>query len=395
MKKVLIVGAGFLQAFVIRKAKEMGYYTITIDGNPNSIGFKYADDFSVIDIVDQKACLKYAQAMKIDGVMTAATDYGVLSTAYIAKEMNLPGLKNEVAKVIKNKYIVRRELFRKNVDDVSQYYEISNTDELDEIRNLIKFPVMIKPCDGSGSKATKKVDSYSDLLDACDRAIKASLIGKALIEDFIEGKEYGIESLVYNGKVYVLGVMGKYMTNPPDFAELGHFIPSQLPIERDVKEVAKNAIEALGINFGAVNMDVLVTKDNRICIIDIGARMGGNLIGSHIIPVGTGVDYMGSLIRASLGDTVDFETQKSGVNVVTKILALDPGEVIGLPNFSIIKEKFGVDIYHDLKVGSLISEYHNNLDGNGYVVSVAKDIRKAEKRAEETKNMINKGIRRG
>ena len=51
MKKILIIGAGFLQSFVIRKAKEMGYYTIAIDKNPNSIGFLYADEFGVVDIV--------------------------------------------------------------------------------------------------------------------------------------------------------------------------------------------------------------------------------------------------------------------------------------------------------------------------------------------------------
>ena len=83
MKKILIIGAGFLQAFVIKKAKELGYHTITIDKNPDSIGFKYADEYEEIDIVDQEACLKYALSKNIDGVITAATDYGVLSTAYM------------------------------------------------------------------------------------------------------------------------------------------------------------------------------------------------------------------------------------------------------------------------------------------------------------------------
>ncbi|HZG73595.1 MAG TPA: ATP-grasp domain-containing protein, partial [Chondromyces sp.] len=222
MKKILIIGSGFLQVFVIKKAKEMGYHTITIDKNPNSIGFQYADEYEVIDIVDQEACLKYALSKNINGVITAATDYGVLSAAYIAKKMNLLGLDYEVAKVIKNKYMVRRTLFENNVDDISRYYEISNINQLDKISATIHFPVMVKPCDGSGSKAAKRVDSIADLREACEEAINASLIGKALVEDFIEGKEYGVESLVFNGEVHVLGIMGKYMTEPPNYAELGH-----------------------------------------------------------------------------------------------------------------------------------------------------------------------------
>lgn len=394
MKKILIIGAGFLQSFVIKKAKDMGYYTITIDKNPNSIGFNYADEYNIVDIIDQEACLKYALSKNIDGVITAATDYGVLSTAFIAKEMNLPGLDYDVAKIIKNKYMVRRTLFEKNVDDVSQYYEVNSINSLNDIKSVIKYPVMVKPCDGSGSKAAKRADSFKELVAACDTAIKASLIGKALIEDFIQGKEFGVESFVYNGNAHVLGVMGKYMTSPPDYAELGHSFPSQLDIEERVKEVAISAIKSLGINFGAVNMDVLVTNDNRVCIVDIGARMGGNLIGSHIIPYGTGIDYMGNLIRAAVKDSVELKAQSKGENVVTRLLALKPGKVLGLPNFEEIKKRCFVDVFHHLEIGSEIREYHNNLDGCGYVVSVTDDLNQALKRVEEAKNLIDIKIAR-
>ncbi|MGM0777900.1 MAG: ATP-grasp domain-containing protein [Bacillota bacterium] len=392
MKKILIIGAGFLQSFVIKKAKEIGYYTIAIDKNPHAVGFEIADEFNVVDIIDQEACLKYAKEKEIDGVMTAATDYGVLSAAYIAEKLNLPGLNYNVAKVIKNKYKVRRTLFENKIDDIDQYYEISCVDELDKIYNSVQFPVMVKPIDGSGSKAAKRVDNITDLKKACKEAVDASLEGKALIEDFIEGKEYGVESFVYNGEIHVLGVMGKYMTNPPDYAELGHIIPSQLEIEKKVRDIVRNAIATLGINYGAVNMDLLITNDNRICIVDIGARMGGNLIGSHIIPIGTGVDYMEKLIKSAVGDSIEMKVSNTRRNVVTRILALNAGRIKSLPNLIEIREKCQVDIHSHLKVGNLIREYHNNLDGCGYIISVADDIKTAEARAEEAKHLVNIGV---
>lgn len=394
MKRILIIGAGFLQNFVIKKAKEMGYYTITVDRNPNSIGFKYADDYNIVDIVNQEACLEYARTLDIDGVMTAATDYGVLTAAYISNQLGLPGLSYEVAKVIKNKYLVRRTLSENNTDDVSQYYEIGDRKELNEIINTIHYPVMVKPCDGSGSKAARRVDSINDLEIACIEAMDASLIGKALIEDFIEGTEYGVESFIYNGEVHVLGIMGKYMTAPPEYAELGHYIPCQLLNEDKVKEVVKKAVKALGINFGAVNMDVLITNEHRVCIVDVGARMGGNLIGSHLIPLGTGIDYIGNLIRSAMGDPVDLTARDTGGSIATRLLALKPGEVTGLPDFSIIKDKYKVQIEHFLRVGSLIREYRNNIDGCGYVISVSDDIREADMRAEAAKQLIDKSIKR-
>ena len=108
MKKVLIIGAGFLQDFVIKKAKTMGYEVYAVDADPNAIGFKHADHYGVVNIVDEKACLEYARVNNVDGVLTAATDYGVLTAAYVAREMGLPGLKYEVAQLIKNKYQVRK-----------------------------------------------------------------------------------------------------------------------------------------------------------------------------------------------------------------------------------------------------------------------------------------------
>ena len=167
MKKILIIGAGFLQDFVIRKAKSMGYETLAVDADPNAIGFKHADKYKVINIVDEKACLEYAKQENVDGVLTAATDYGVLTAAYIAQEMHLPGLRYDVAKLIKNKYMVRKRLYECHVDDTEQAYEVDKTTDLNELCKKIKFPVMVKPCDGSGSRGASRVDSAETFAEAC------------------------------------------------------------------------------------------------------------------------------------------------------------------------------------------------------------------------------------
>ncbi|EGA90824.1 CarB family protein [Planococcus donghaensis MPA1U2] len=393
MKKILVLGSGFLQSFLIKKAKELGYYVLTIDRNPNAVGFKYADYYDVIDIVDQEACLKFALEHDVDGVVTAATDYGVLSAAYIAQEMNLPGINYEVAKLIKNKYEVRRVLNKYKIDDVKQFFEISNTTDLYKISAEIRFPVMVKPCDGSGSKAAKRVDTILDLKKACTDAISSSLIGKALIEDFISGKEYGIETFIYNKEVYILGILDKYMTEPPIYAELGHSMPSQLNSKQKVEDVVKKAIEVLGIDCGAVNMDVLITEDNHVCIVDIGVRMGGNLIGSHIIPKAREFDYIGNLIHSSVGNPVDMKMKATKV-VVTRLLALKPGLVLSLPSFNKIEEREKVKIYHNLEEGSVIKEYRNNLDGHGYIVAEGDDLEEVKNRCDSVKRIIDLNIER-
>lgn len=394
MKKVLVIGAGFLQDFVIRKAKSMGYETITVDANPASIGFHHADKYKVINIVDEKACLAYAKEENIDGVLTAATEYGVLTAAYITEQMNLVGLKYETAKLIKNKYMVRKCLFEAKVDDTEQAYEVDESTDIASLVEMLSFPVMVKPCDGSGSRGVSRVDEASQFADACQKAMAASITHCAEVETFITGREYGAESLVVNGEVHVLGIMRKWMTAPPYYAELGHAMPSGLDdeVEKKVIECAKKAIIALGINSGSVNMDLLVTEDNKVYIVDVGARMGGNLIGSHIIPYGTGIDYMGNMIKIAVGDMVDLTPITKPTAVATRLLAFRSGKVAKLPDFEKIEQEYSVEIHHHLEVGQTVREYHTNLDGCGYIVAKADCVETARANADTVLKLIQKEI---
>lgn len=394
MKTILIVGAGYLQSFVIQRAKELGYYVLCVDGNPNAIGFQYADDYKSIDIKDKKACLEYAKQRNINGVITAATDFGVLTVSYIAKELGLPGLDYEVAMTIKNKYSVHEKLFRVKADDTEQAYEVISTEQLELIEDKIVFPVMVKPCDGSGSRGTSKVLNRECLKKACEQAMLNSISHKVLIEPFIEGQEYGVESFVYKDRVHVLGVMKKWMTEPPYYAELGHAYPSGLDmiLESNVKEVVKKAIQAIGINYGPVNMDVLITKNGNIHVIDVGARMGGNLIYSHIIPIGTGIDYMGCVIRASVGDEINFKAVEK-FSIATALLALTPGKVVSFPDVKQFQKEYDLDYVSFLKKpGDKINVYHTNIDGCGYIAVVGNDIKKCHDKAFKAREYFDELI---
>lgn len=391
-----MLGGGFLQTFVIKKAKELGYFIHVLDANPKAEGFKYADKYAVINIVDEEACLKYARENNVDGVLTAATDYSVLSMSRIATELNLPGINYESAKLIKNKAAVRKCLYDAHADDTGYSYEIHSIEEAEKYKGEIKYPVMVKPCDGSGSRGASRVDSSDNFVNACIFAMEGSITHRAVAEPFIHGKEYGVESFVNNGSIHILAVMQKEMTQPPYYAELGHAIPSGLTneLETKVKECVTKALIALNVNHGSVNMDLLITNDGNVHIVDIGARMGGNLIGSHIIPIGTGIDYMGNMIKAAVGDETDFNPKFKPQAVATKLLALTPGVIKELPDFKKLSIEENVVIEHHLNIGDTINEYHTNLDGCGYVIANGENVNETIYKAEHTKIVIDKQIKR-
>lgn len=391
MKKLLVIGAGFLQKFVIEKAVDMGYEVYALDGDANAVGFASAHHSAAINIVDEEACLEYAKKNQVDGVLTAATDYGVLTASYIAQEMGLNGINYESAKLIKNKYRVRKCLYEHHVDDTEQAYEVNENTDIEKLASELTYPVMVKPCDGSGSRGASRVNEKSELKKACEYAMEGSITHRAEIESFITGREYGAETLVINGEPNVLAVMQKWMTNPPYYAELGHAIPNDLPKETEEKAIncVKSAIRALGVNCGSVNMDMLITDDGKVYIVDIGARMGGNMIGPCIIPYGTGIDYMGAMIQNAVGDPVDLSVREHGA-VATKLLAFEGGVVKQLPDFKKIEKEYGVEIYHHLKVGDTVNEYHTNLDGCGYIVAKNDDVASAEQKTVKILEMIGK-----
>ena len=393
-KKLLMLGGGFLQTFVIKKARELGYYVYCLDADPKAIGFESANESAAINIIDPDACFQYAKEKNVDGVLTAATDFSVLTMSYIAQEMGLPGINYASAQLIKNKAKVRKCLYDAKADDTGYSFEIASMDEAKEILPKVKFPIMMKPVDGSGSRGASKVDKPEDFEKACNFAMEGSITHRAVAEPFVDGKEYGVESFVDNGEIYILGVMQKDMTLPPYYAELGHAIPSGLPqaIEEKIKTCVHKSLVALGVNHGSVNMDLLLSEKGKVHIVDVGARMGGNLIGSHIIPLGTGVDYMGNMIRAAVGDTTDYTPIQEPKPVATKLLALTPGIVKALPDFNQIAKQYNVTIEHHLHIGDTITPYRTNLDGRGYVVATSENVNEAIERAATVRDLINESI---
>lgn len=381
MKKILVIGAGFLQDFVIQKAVSMGYETLAVDADPEAVGFRHAHRCAVINIIDEAACAEYAKKERIDGVITAATDFGVLSTAYVARALGLPGLDYETARLVKNKFQVRKCLYAAHVDDLEQAYEVDKNTDIDSIARKLTYPVMVKPCDGSGSRGAGRVDTAAELAGACSKAMSSSVTQRAEIETFITGQEYGAECLVADGQIHVLGIMKKWMTDPPHYAELGHAMPCGLTeaVEKKAKETIRKAVSALGIHFGSVNLDMLITPDGRVCIIDIGARMGGNMIGPCIIPYGTGIDYVGAMIRSAMGEPVDLSAHPHGA-VVTRLLAFSEGVIKKVPDMKAIEKRREVEIFHHMEKGMKVREYHTNLDGCGYVIAKGKTAQEAERK---------------
>lgn len=387
--RVMILGAGILQYFLIKKVNDLGYVSIVVDGNPEAVGFKIADYYKVIDIKDEECCLEYAKEMKIDAVITGATDYSVLTVSYIAKKMGLNAIDYDTAKIIKNKYGVQKILYNKGIIN-KKAYQIDEVKKLDRKDLTINYPIIVKPVDGSGSRAVSKITSSKDLKKSVELAIETSLTKKCIIEPFIIGDEYGVESFVYNNEILNLIVMKKDMTSPPYYAELGHNTSFDKKQNSRIINKVNQIINALEINFGSVNMDLIVNDDD-VYMVDIGARMGGNLIGSHIIPLSTGIDYMKIIIDAALGKKINYKSTFEKT-ISSRLITLNTGKISSIDR----KKIDNVDCLFKIILPSEsenVHSYRTNLDGCGYIISEGENIEKARENANNSLEQIQKAIK--
>lgn len=176
----------------------------------------------------------------------------------------------------------------------------------------LELPLIVKPTDRSGSLAVTKVTRWEELEPAVRKALEVSLAHEALVEEYIEGREISVEMISCRGVHYALQITDKVTTGAPHFVELAHHQPSDLPAEmqKRIFEITRRALDALGLTNGASHSEYRITKEGRIVVMEIGGRMGGDFIGSDLVRLSTGYDFVEGVIRVALGEEIKPEPKQ-------------------------------------------------------------------------------------
>lgn len=303
MKRLAIIGASYLQEPLIRKAKSMGIETHVFAWAANDVGEKTADYFYPISIIEKETILQKCEEIKIDGICSIASDLAVVAVNYVAEKMGLVGNGQENTILSTNKHNMRKAFAAKGIPSPKSIMVHS----IEDIQGELTYPVIVKPVDRSGSRGIFKVYSKSELPNAINGAKSQGFIKSALIEEFVEGQEYSIECISYKGKHYFLAMTLKYTTGSPHFIETGHIEPAPVSseLQSQVQEIVFHALDSLKITFGASHSELKIDPNGNIKIIEIGARMGGDFIGSTLVQHSTGIDFVKAVIQIALGEEPD------------------------------------------------------------------------------------------
>lgn len=382
MKKLMILGASVLQIPAIIEAKKMGIYVIVVDMNPNAEGFSYADKKIVVSTTDTKRVLEVAKENDIDGIITIASDRPMRTVAKVAEELNLIGIDEKTAVNATNKSKMRDALKKYSVpipmyfsvDDYEQYLEA-----IKKIRNK-NYKCIVKPADNSGSRGIRLIENYEEKeLEKVYKYCKEnSNSGSLVVEEFMQGPEVSVETISYKGVCHVIQVTDKITTGSPYFVEMGHNQPSSLDLKtiEKIKKVAIDANKAIGIKDGPSHTEIKVTKDGPK-IVELGARLGGDNITTHLVPYSTGVNMVEACINIALGKEIDIR-KKFDKASVARYKKCDIGKIIKIEGIEDAKKIHGiknVKIVHG--VGEESREIKNSNDRVAYVISQDDNVLKA------------------
>ena len=306
IKKLAVIGASYLQLPLVMKAKEMGLEVHCFAWAEGAVCKDMADYFYPISIVEKEDILKICQKVGIDGICTIASDVAAPTVAYVANKMNLVGNDYESAVRANNKYQMREAFINAGVPCPKFMMVTPETLHspyvIDGLREF-QYPIITKPSDRSGSLGVTKIEMPSQFYPAVELAMDKSFKHQAMVEEFIEGREISVEFISYNSVHYPLQITDKVTTEAPHFVELEHHQPSTLSEEMftTIYDITKNALNALGLTNGASHAEYKITKEGRIAIMEIGGRMGGDFIGSDLVRLSTGYDFVKGVIDVALG----------------------------------------------------------------------------------------------
>lgn len=360
MSKIAIIGASYLQLPLVRKAKEMGLEIHCFAWDKDAVCKEEVDSFYPISIVEKEKIFQICQSIEIDGICTIASDVAAPTVSYVAEKMHLNANSYQSAVNANNKYIMRDLLSQAEIR-CPKYKMIQSLQ--DASSEEWEYPLIVKPTDRSGSLGVAKVMSYEELCSAVEFALSVSFEKQVMIEEFIEGREISVEFISYKGVHYPLQITDKVTTGAPHFVELEHHQPSTLsPVQfSEIYDITQRALNSLGLTDGASHSEYKITDYGKVYVMEIGGRMGGDFIGSDLVKLSTGYDFVKGVIDVALNK---FEVPKLSQQVFAGVYFLCKQTERLLPIFNnitryeeVIKSEITENVLRDVNCSSDRSGY--------------------------------------
>jgi biotin carboxylase len=375
---VFILGAGVMQLPALAAARELGWRVAAADGNPAAPGAALADEFFPIDLKDREGLLAAARRLSarsgLDAVFTAGTDFSAM-VASLAEALGLPGHGYDAALAASDKLIMRSRFEAAGLPS-PRFVEL-RADSPAELAETLPLPLVVKPADNMGARGCRLARSREELREAIAVALPLSRTGRAIVEEYIEGPEYSIDALIYDGELRIRGFADRHIDFSPYFVELGHTIPSAATADiRDrVLEVFEAGVRSLGLSHGAAKGDMKWCPARGTPVIgEIAARLSGGYMSGWTYPYASGIDLTRDALLLAAGRRPKPAPIDRGWTSAERAWISIPGKVASTIGLREAKASPGIkDLFLRASPGDSLRFPSNNIEKCGNLISQAPD----------------------
>ena len=374
MKKLIILGAGIYQVPLIKKAREMGLYTIVVSIPGNYPGFAFADQVRYLDTRDLEGILKAAREENIDGICTAGTDVAVAAIGYVCEKLGLPGISRQAARTVTDKRRMKQAFAAGGVA-TADFRTAFSEEEAQNAAEEIGYPVCVKAVDKSGSRGIQRAENPGELREAYAAARSVSDKEYVLVEEYLQAHEIGVDGFVQEGKPVLLVPHDKDMYRAGAVSiPAGHRFPFSCgdKLSAEICRQIAGAVKAAGLDNCPFNADVFV-KGEKVWMIEIGGRSGATCI-PELLSVYCGFSYYEKMIRAALGENVQFPVRDRVPCMARLLFSESGGRLKGVDRAALSGlEKPGISWQLDYRPGDLLPAARNGTDRIGHLIMQTED----------------------
>lgn len=303
-KKILILGAGEGQMPLIHRAKEAGWHTIVVSPKGDYPGFELADEIAYCNIADIDAVVELAKTMQVQAIATDQTDIPVMAIQRVAKEMGIPAIHCEDINNFRYKSRMRELCMNAGIKTIP-YLVTNDITEVEFFFHNQSGSVIIKPVDSQGSRGVTQVKTIAELRDAFDKAMCYSKQKKVIVEQFIVGQEVEVDTIMYRDEIKAVLIGDVFnFESIQIFSAYERIYPSQLPTatQDEIRRVNAQTLKVLCLHTGWTHGEYMVATNGDVYLLEVGARGGGNYIGSDIVKTMIGVSTDEMAFRTAIGD---------------------------------------------------------------------------------------------
>ena len=300
-EKIAIIGASYLQKPLVLKAREMGFETHVFAWEDGAVCKDLADTFYPISITEVDEICDICQRIQPKGIVSIGSDLATVTVNRVAEKLGLIGNSLECTEVTTNKFMMRERLKDSSIPCPKYWLAGKNGSDLDVKPK--DFPLIVKPVDRSGSRGVSLVRDESELVEAIQAARERSFSAQVIIEQFIEGRELSVESISWQGRHYILQFTDKETTGAPHYIEKTHHQPAELSVSQkeSLVRLTRKSLDCLGVQNGASHSEFKIMESGEMYLIEVGARMGGDCIGSDLVRLSTRYDFVKGVIEVAVG----------------------------------------------------------------------------------------------